>query len=50
VVEYLEDHPQSTTGALAKGLDADRGTVAAGVAHLLRTSRIAKSLKGYVKR
>jgi hypothetical protein len=50
VIEYLEEHPQSTTGALAKGLDADRGAISAGVAHLLRTSRIAKTLKGYVKR
>jgi capsid protein len=50
VIEYLEHHPRSTTGALAKALDADRATIAAGVAHLLSTSRIAKTLKGYVKR
>jgi hypothetical protein len=36
IVEYLNDHPQSTTGDLAKGLNKDRGTIAARVAGILR--------------
>jgi hypothetical protein len=38
IVEYLEDHPQSTTGGIAKGLNADRGTIAAGLAHIARAN------------
>ena len=35
IIEYLKDHPQSTTGDIAKGLNADRGTIAAGLSHIL---------------
>jgi hypothetical protein len=28
VIDYLKDHPGSTTGDIAKGLNADRGTIA----------------------
>ena len=42
IVEYLSDHPHSTTGDIAKGLNADRGTIAAGVSHLARASEIEK--------
>ena len=38
IVEYLKDHPQSTTGDIAKGLNADRGTIAAGLSHIARAS------------
>ena len=34
VSEYLNDHPLSTTGDLAKGLNADRGKVAAARSHI----------------
>jgi hypothetical protein len=40
IIEYLKDHPQSTTGDLAKGLNANRGTIAAGLSHLARTNEI----------
>jgi hypothetical protein len=40
IVEYLPDHPHGTTGDIAKALNADRGTIAAGVAHLLRAREI----------
>jgi hypothetical protein len=36
IIEYLDDHPLSTTGDLAKGLNADRGKVAAGRSHIAR--------------
>jgi len=34
ITEYLKDHPQSTTGDIAKGLNADRGTIGAELSHL----------------
>jgi hypothetical protein len=40
IAEYLKDHPQSTTGDIAKGLNADRGTIAAGVSQLVRARAI----------
>ena len=42
IVEYLKDHPQSTTGDIAKGLNANRDTVAAGLSHIARASDIAR--------
>jgi hypothetical protein len=42
IVEYLNDHPQRTTGDLAKGLNANRDTIAARVAHLVRTHATRK--------
>jgi hypothetical protein len=42
IVEYLKDHPRSTTGDIAKGLNANRGTVAAGLSHLVRAGEITK--------
>jgi hypothetical protein len=38
-MEYLEDHPQSTTGEIAKVLNADRGAIAAGLSHMVRVQR-----------
>ena len=42
IIEYLKDHPQSTTGDIAKALNANRGTIAAGLSHLVRASEIMK--------
>jgi predicted transcriptional regulator len=42
IVEYLKAHPRSTTGDIAKGLNADRGTVAAGLSHVVRAGEIPK--------
>jgi Mn-dependent DtxR family transcriptional regulator len=36
IMECLEDHPQSTTGDMAKALNVDRGTIAAALSHLVR--------------
>ena len=38
IVEYLKDHPHSTTGDIAKGLNANRDTIAAGLSHIARAS------------
>ena len=42
IVEYLKDHPQSTTGDIAKGLNADRGTIAARLSHIVRANDATK--------
>lgn len=42
IIEYLKARPQSTTGDIAKGLNANRGTIAAGLSHLVRASEITK--------
>jgi len=41
IVGYLKDHPQSTTGDIAKGLNADRGTIGARLSHIERAGEIA---------
>ena len=40
IVDYLKDHPQSTTGDIAKGLNADRVTIAAGRSHIARAGNV----------
>jgi hypothetical protein len=40
IVEFLKDHPRSTTGDIAKGLNADRATIAAELWHIVRASEI----------
>jgi hypothetical protein len=42
IVEYVKDHPQSTTGDIAKGLNANRDTIAAGLSHIARASEITR--------
>ena len=42
IVEYLRGHPQSTTGDIAKSLNADRGTIAAGRSHIARASNVSE--------
>src|SRR4051794_21696769 len=41
IVEYLKDHDQSTTGDIAKALNASRDTIAAGLSHIARTGDTA---------
>jgi hypothetical protein len=42
IVDYVKDHPDSTTGDIAKGLNAKRDTVAAGLSHIARASDITR--------
>ena len=42
VSEYLNEHPLSTTGDLAKGLNADRGTVAAARSHIANAGQTTR--------
>ncbi|WP_259310843.1 hypothetical protein [Capillimicrobium parvum] len=44
IVEYLRGQPHSTTGGMAKRLNADRGTIAAGVSHMVRAGEITTEL------
>jgi capsid protein len=42
IFEYVKDHPQSTTGDMAKGLNANRGTIAAEVSHMMRAGALTR--------
>jgi hypothetical protein len=42
IVEYLTDHPQSTTGDIAKGLNVKRGAIAACLSRIVRASDVTK--------
>jgi hypothetical protein len=42
ISEYLNDHPLSTTGDLAKGLNANRAKVAAGRSHIARAGETTR--------
>ena len=42
ILEYVKDQPHVTTGDIAKELNADRGTIAAGLSHLVRAGKITK--------
>ena len=34
IIAYLKDHPRSTTGAVAKAVNASRATIAAPMSHV----------------
>jgi capsid protein len=42
IFDYVKEHPQSTTGDMAKGLNASRGAIAAEVSHMVRAGEITK--------
>jgi predicted HTH transcriptional regulator len=42
ILNYVKDRPQSTTGDIAKELNADRGAIAAGLSHLIRAGKITR--------
>lgn len=42
IAEYLKDHPRSTTGAIAKALNARRETIAAGLSPLAKARATVK--------
>jgi hypothetical protein len=42
ISEYVKDHPQSTTGDMAKGLNANRGTIAAEISHMMRAGELTR--------
>jgi hypothetical protein len=42
IIGYVKEHPQSTTGDMAKGLNANRDTIAAEVSHMVRAGELTK--------
>jgi hypothetical protein len=42
IVEYVKEHPHSTTGDIAKGLNASRDAIAEGRSHIVRASDVSK--------
>ena len=42
IIEYLKDRPHSTTGDIAKALNANRDTIAAGRSHIASAGDITK--------
>lgn len=48
ILTFLREHPGSTAGAVAKGVNGNRSTVAAQLAKLDKTGEVSKgSTKGY---
>jgi hypothetical protein len=47
IIEFLAQHPESTAGDLAKGLNLDPGTVATHLNQLAKTGEIEKASHGY---
>jgi predicted transcriptional regulator len=47
IIEYLKDHPQSTAGDVAKGLNANRNTIATRLSRMVKEGEITKASKGY---
>lgn len=47
ITAFLKDHPASTIGAVAKGLDANRSTIASQMNKLEKVGEIIKLEKGY---
>ena len=39
---YVKGHPQSTTGDMANGLNANRGTIAAEISRMMRTGELTR--------
>jgi hypothetical protein len=47
IVDYLKNHPQSTAGDVAKGLSANRNTIATRLSQMAKEGEITKASKGY---
>jgi predicted transcriptional regulator len=47
IIEFLEKHPGSTAGEVARGLDLNRGSVSTRLTQLAKLGDIAKSDRGY---
>jgi hypothetical protein len=42
IIGYVKEHPHGTTGDMAKGLNANRDTIAAEVSNMVRTGGLTK--------
>jgi DNA-binding IclR family transcriptional regulator len=50
ILEFLDKHPGSTAGEVAKGLDLNRSTVSSRLAQLAKLGQIRKAERGYAPR
>jgi hypothetical protein len=48
IIQFLQKHPGSTAGDVAKGLNLDRNSVAGRLAVMSKAGDIAKAKRGYV--
>ena len=48
IVAYLEKHPNSTAGEVAKGVNLERRSVAAKLTQLANAGEVKKAKRGYV--
>jgi len=42
ILGFVKEHPQGTTGDMAKGLNANRDTIAAEVSNMVRSGELSK--------
>ena len=47
IVEFLGEHPGSTAGQVAKGLNLNRGSVSTRLTQLAKSGEIQKAARGY---
>lgn len=47
IVDYLEAHPGSTAGDVAKGIDANRNSIATKLSQMTKAGSITKAERGY---
>jgi CRP-like cAMP-binding protein len=47
IVAYLETHPGSTAGDVAKGLDLSRNSTSTRLSQMVKAGEIVKATKGY---
>ncbi len=47
IIAYLKNHPQSTAGDVAKGLNANRNTIATRLSRMAKEGEVTKAAKGY---
>jgi predicted transcriptional regulator len=50
IIEFLAEHPGSTAGDVAKGLNLNRGSVSTRLTQLAKAGEIRKASRGYTAR
>jgi predicted transcriptional regulator len=50
IIEFLDKHPGSTAGEVARGLDLNRGSVSTRLTQLAKLGEIRKSERGYASK
>jgi predicted transcriptional regulator len=48
IIDFLAEHPRSTAGDLAKGLNLNRGSVSTRLTQLAKAGEIKKASHGYI--